>query len=135
MIRSLAVPSLLATCLCFTTDGARASPPTEGVAHQTAVAAANRQATLEPTAEGFLNGVQVYPYMEGAIYHVITAPERVTDIALQPGETRQVTLAIRPESLALWNREMKRVVEPGTFTIMAGGNSQDVKSTTLTVTP
>lgn len=56
-------------------------------------------------------------------------------VALQPGETRQVTLAIRPESLALWNREMKRVVEPGTFTIMAGGNSQDVKSTTLTVTP
>jgi beta-glucosidase len=56
-------------------------------------------------------------------------------ITLKPGETRQVTLTIRPESLALWNREMKRVVEPGTFTIMAGGNSQDVKSTTLTVTP
>jgi beta-glucosidase len=56
-------------------------------------------------------------------------------ITLQPGETKQVTLAIRPESLALWNREMKRVVEPGTFTIMAGGNSQEVKSTTLTVTP
>jgi beta-glucosidase len=56
-------------------------------------------------------------------------------ITLKPGETRQVTLAIRPESLALWNREMKRVVEPGTFTIMAGGNSQDVKSATLTVTP
>ncbi len=54
-----------------------------------------------------------------------------------PGDndTLSITLAIRPESLALWNREMKRVVEPGTFTIMAGGNSQDVKSTTLTVTP
>jgi beta-glucosidase len=62
----------------------------------------------------------------------LAAFQRVT---LQPGETRQVTLTIRPESLALWNREMKRVVEPGTFTIMAGGNSQDVKSATLTVTP
>jgi beta-glucosidase len=62
----------------------------------------------------------------------LAAFERVT---LQPGETKQVSLTIRPESLALWNREMKRVVEPGTFTVMAGGNSQDLKSATLTVTP
>ena len=56
-------------------------------------------------------------------------------VTLKPGETKQVTIAIRPESLALWNRDMKRVIEPGTFSVMAGGNSQDVKSTTLTVTP
>jgi hypothetical protein len=30
---------------------------------------------------------------------------------------------------------MKRVIEPGTFTVSAGGNSQDLKSATLTVTP
>jgi type IV secretion system protein VirB9 len=34
-----------------------------------------------------MNAVQVYPFTDGAIYRVITAPERVTDIALQPGET------------------------------------------------
>jgi len=56
-------------------------------------------------------------------------------ITLQPGETRQVEIAIRPDSLALWNREMKRVIEPGTFKIMAGPNSRDLKETTLTVTP
>jgi beta-glucosidase len=56
-------------------------------------------------------------------------------VTLKPGETRQVTITIRPDSLALWNREMKRVIEPGTFTIMAGGNSQDLKNATLTVTP
>jgi beta-glucosidase len=56
-------------------------------------------------------------------------------VTLKPGETRQVTIAIRPESLSLWNRDMKRVIEPGTFTVMAGGNSQDLKSATLTVTP
>lgn len=33
-----------------------------------------------------MNAVQVYPYLEGAIYRAVTAPERVTDIALQPGE-------------------------------------------------
>ena len=56
-------------------------------------------------------------------------------VTLQPGETRQVDIAIRPDSLALWNREMERVVEPGTVQIMAGPNSEDLKSVTLTVTP
>jgi type IV secretion system protein VirB9 len=50
------------------------------------VRAANRVATLEPAIGGYLNAVQVYPFSEGTIYHVLTAPERVTDIALQPGE-------------------------------------------------
>jgi type IV secretion system protein VirB9 len=51
------------------------------------VAAASRTATLEPGTGGYINAIQVYPYSEGAIYHVYTAPEQVTDIALQPGET------------------------------------------------
>ena len=50
------------------------------------VAAANRAATLEPQRQGFLNAVQVYPYSDGAIYQVYTAPGTVTDIALQPAE-------------------------------------------------
>nr|WP_246350358.1 P-type conjugative transfer protein TrbG [Sphingobium boeckii] len=51
------------------------------------VTRANRAATLEPATHGFINAVQVFPFGEGAIYHVYTAPERVTDIALEPGET------------------------------------------------
>lgn len=51
------------------------------------VAAANRAATLDPDRTGFADAVQVYPYAEGLIYHVITAPGRVTDIALEPRET------------------------------------------------
>ncbi|WP_223806818.1 P-type conjugative transfer protein TrbG [Novosphingobium sp. LASN5T] len=50
------------------------------------VRAANRAATLEPATGGYLNAVQVYPYSDGAIYHVFTAPGKVTDIALQPSE-------------------------------------------------
>jgi P-type conjugative transfer protein TrbG len=50
------------------------------------VAAANRAATQEPQAQGFVNAVQVFPYADGAIYQVYTAPGAVTDIALQPGE-------------------------------------------------
>ena len=51
------------------------------------VRAANRAATLEPVTGGYLNSMQVYPFSEAMIYHVFTAPERVTDIVLQPGET------------------------------------------------
>ena len=50
------------------------------------VAAANRSATLQPASQGFINAVQIYPYAEGLIYQVYTAPGRVTDIALEPGE-------------------------------------------------
>jgi len=41
---------------------------------------------LEPLAAGFINAVQVYPFSDGAVFHVFTAPGQVTDIALQPGE-------------------------------------------------
>ena len=52
--------------------------------HASRVAAATRAATEEPT--GFVNASSVYPYAEGSVYHVYTAPGRITDIALQAGE-------------------------------------------------
>lgn len=50
------------------------------------VEAANRAATQEPSSAGYVNAVQVYPWTDGALYRLYTAPERVSDIALQPGE-------------------------------------------------
>ncbi|GLS37318.1 P-type conjugative transfer protein TrbG [Mesorhizobium tianshanense] len=47
---------------------------------------ANKAATQQPTKYGYINAVQVYPYTEGALYQLYAAPERVVDIALQPGE-------------------------------------------------
>lgn len=47
---------------------------------------ANKAATQEPTKYGYVNAIQVYPYAEGALYRLYAAPERVSDIALQPGE-------------------------------------------------
>jgi P-type conjugative transfer protein TrbG len=35
---------------------------------------------------GYLNAVQVYPFVDGALYQVYAAPGQVTDIALQEGE-------------------------------------------------
>jgi len=51
------------------------------------VASANRAATIEPVAQGFVNAVQVFPYADGLVFQAYTAPGRVTDIALQAGET------------------------------------------------
>lgn len=47
-------------------------------------------------------------------------------ISLEPNETKKVTFKITPEKLSFYNREMKRVVEPGLFTVMVGGNSVDL---------
>jgi type IV secretion system protein VirB9 len=50
------------------------------------VDAANKAAIQEPTQYGYINAIQVYPFTEGALYRLYAAPERVSDIALQPGE-------------------------------------------------
>ncbi|HUC54402.1 MAG TPA: glycoside hydrolase family 3 N-terminal domain-containing protein [Candidatus Cybelea sp.] len=54
-------------------------------------------------------------------------------IALDPGETRVVEFTLGPEELSYLNRDMHRVVEPGVFRILAGGNSVDLIETKLSV--
>lgn len=60
--------------------------------------------------------------------------KRFQRVRLSPGQRRTVTFELTPRDLSFWNVAMKRVVEPGTFTISAGPNSVDLKGTTLTVT-
>ena len=50
-------------------------------------------------------------------------------VMLEPHESRTVHFRLGPDELALWNREMKRVVEPGEFKIMAGASSADIRLT------
>jgi len=47
---------------------------------------ANAAARIEPSRNGYINAVQIYPFSEGALYQVYAAPGQVTDIALQDGE-------------------------------------------------
>jgi len=53
----------------------------------TRVATANRKALEEPTAAGYVNAIQIYPFSENALYRLYAAPQQVTDVVLQPGET------------------------------------------------
>ena len=48
-------------------------------------------------------------------------------IHLEPGETKTVTFTLRPHDFALWGLQHKFVVEPGTFRVMIGRSSQDIK--------
>ncbi|WP_238348384.1 P-type conjugative transfer protein TrbG [Pseudomonas sp. RW10S2] len=68
-------------------DTVSATPPRDPADHRERVTRANAEARVAPTREGYVNAIQVWPFTDGALYQVYTAPGRVTVIALQPGET------------------------------------------------
>jgi beta-glucosidase len=79
--------------------------------------------------------VQLYIHDdEASVTRPVIELKRFQRVTLQPGEERTVSFELTPDDLALWNADMKKVVEPGTFTISAGANSLDLKSAKLTVT-
>ena len=62
---------------------------------------------------------------------------RFKKVDLKPGQARKLSFEIDPDELALWNVEMKRVVEPGTFELMVGPSSEQtpLKSRFTITTP
>lgn len=48
-------------------------------------------------------------------------------IELPPGESQTVTVTIPPSELSLWNVAMKRVVEPGWFSVLVGASAADIR--------
>ena len=65
--------------------GAKTAPPEAADPHAR-VEQANGAARVQPTQAGYLNAIQVYPFAEGALYQVYSAPGEITDIALEAGE-------------------------------------------------
>jgi len=47
---------------------------------------------------------------------------------LKPGEIRTIAFTIIPDMLSFYNINMKKIIEPGMFDVMVGGNSEDVIS-------
>ena len=47
---------------------------------------ANEAARVQPVRGDFINAIQQYPYADGALYQIYTAPGQVTDIMLQESE-------------------------------------------------
>lgn len=47
-------------------------------------------------------------------------------VSLAPGEKKTVKFSLVPDRLALWDRRMRRVVEPGDFDIWIGSSSETI---------
>ncbi len=50
-------------------------------------------------------------------------------VHLKPGETKSIAFTLRSDDLAIWDRSMRLVVEPGMFKVMIGSSSEDIRLT------
>ena len=114
----------------FKYSNLRLSPETIGPQGQTKV-------SVDVTNTGKLRGDEVAQLYIRDEVSSMTRPVKELHgfqrITLDPGQTQTVEFTLGPESLSFLNRDMHRVVEPGTFKIMVGGNSVDLIETKLNV--
>lgn len=86
------------------------------------------QVTVEVTNTGSREGDEFAQlYMREDVTSVETprrSLEGFSRIHLKPQETKTVSFRIPQEQLAVWNVEREWAVEPGTFTLWAGGSSE-----------
>ena len=100
--------------------GARNSDPTDSV-----------QVSFNVTNTGKVRGDEVEQLYVHDCLSSITVYEKVLRgferISLEPGETRTVEFKLTPKDLAMLDRNMNYVVEPGDFEIMAAASSTDIR--------
>lgn len=99
----------------------------------------NAVVTVTVKNNGNLNGEEVVQLYINDVYSSVTTPEKTLKgfkrIFLNKGETKKISFTLTPEDLAIWNKKMENVVEPGKFEVMIGGNSTDLIKTSFTVLP
>jgi beta-glucosidase len=89
------------------------------------------------TNTGVVSGDEVVQlYIRDQISSVVRPILQLKDfkrIDLEPGETKTVEFIIDNSKLSFFNKDLKRIVEPGDFDIKVGGNSIDLKTVKLTL--
>ncbi len=89
---------------------------------------ANATVTVEVTNTGKMAGDEVAQMYIRDEVSSVTRPVRelkgFSRVHLEPGETKTVQFSITPDKLSFLNEDMKRVVEPGTFSILVGPSSR-----------
>jgi len=87
--------------------------------------------SAEVKNKGHRPGAEVVQlYLHDVIGTVVTPVKELRGfekVQLQPGETKTVTFTVTPEHMALLDRHLEWVVEPGTFEVMVGHSSQDIR--------
>jgi len=93
--------------------------------------------TVDVTNSGGVRGdevVQLYIRDEvSSVTRPVKELKGFRRVTIDPGKIEKVEFTLGPDELSLLNQDMKRVVEPGDFKIMVGGNSVDLIEATLTV--
>jgi beta-glucosidase len=91
----------------------------------------NVEITADIKNTGSVDGDEIVQlYIRDEVSSVISFEKELRGferIHLAPGETKTVRFTLTPEELQMLDREMKRVVEPGWFTVMVGNSSQDIR--------
>lgn len=91
--------------------------------------------TLNVTNTGSREGDEVVQlYTRDVVSSVTTYEKNLAGferVHLAPGETKQVTFHLDRKQLELLNADMKWVVEPGEFVVMAAASSEDIRQTAV----
>jgi beta-glucosidase len=69
-------------------------------------------------------------YLHDVIGTVVTPVKELRGfekVQLAPGQTKTVSFAVTPEHMALLDRHLEWVVEPGVFEVMVGHSSKDIR--------
>ncbi|OOV19340.1 glycoside hydrolase family 3 N-terminal domain-containing protein [Flavobacterium sp. LM4] len=86
---------------------------------------------------GNYDGDEVVQLYINDVYSSVTTPRKTLKgfkrLFIEKGETKKVEFTLTADELSLWNRDMKRVVEPGDFEVMIGGNSADLQKLSFKV--
>ncbi|MFK1846338.1 beta-glucosidase BglX [Bacteroides fragilis] len=92
-------------------------------------------ATVTVTNTGSRDGAEVVQLYIRDLVGSVTRPVKelkgFEKIFLKAGESRKVSFSITPELLKFYNYDLQFVCEPGDFDVMIGGNSRDVKKSTI----
>lgn len=85
--------------------------------------------TVDVTNTGDREGDEIVQLYIHDDYSSVTRPVKelkgFSRVSLKPGETKPVSFTIDSDSLTFLDAEMRRVVEPGSFTVMVGRSSDD----------
>ena len=87
--------------------------------------------TFDLTNIGEFDGDEVAQlYIRDVVSSVVTPGKQLKNfqrVHLKAGERKTVSFNLSEEELSLFNMEMQRVVEPGSFSVMIGASSDDIR--------
>lgn len=90
--------------------------------------------TFDLRNEGDYDGTEVVQLYVRDEYASVVQPQKqlkaFKQVSLKKGESQKVTLTICEDDLSIINNKFEKVVESGTFTIMLGAASNDIRLTT-----